>query len=206
MLIQSQVAPVAGAQSISPGTLAPLRAGNLGDTIVSELHGRYYETTYRRASFVANVALQTTSVGTTAIYTGLAITNPLGSTVNLVLNKVGIAFGAVTAAGYVGLMGGFNGSSAVTQTTPQTARNKYLGGASGVGLAASSITAPGVFTAIEVLGSMGSLATTGDIILPGYFDVEGSWIVPPGGVVAIFTSVVTTNALVASIAWEEVPV
>ena len=53
MLTQNQVGPVATTASIAPGTLTPGRAGNLGDLIVSELHGRYYEQTYRRNVFVA---------------------------------------------------------------------------------------------------------------------------------------------------------
>ena len=49
MLIQNQVGPVATTTSISAGLQAPARAGQLGDTVVSELHGRYYETKDRKS-------------------------------------------------------------------------------------------------------------------------------------------------------------
>lgn len=207
MLIQNQVGPIAATASIAPGILTPARAGNLGDLIVSELHGRYYETTYRRASFTANsTAGVTTTVGTAATYTGLALTNPLGSAVNLVLNKVGIAWIAVLAAGAFGVMYGYNSSSAVTQTTAITAKNKFFGaGGSGTGLVATSITAPTAFSSVEILGSMGSLATTGYQTQDSFYDFEGSVILPPGAYAAIYTSVVTTNSLHASFSWEEVP-
>ena len=42
MLIQNQVGPIATTTSISAGLQSPARAGQLGYTIVSELHGRYY--------------------------------------------------------------------------------------------------------------------------------------------------------------------
>ena len=74
MLIQNQVGPVATTTSIAPGVQSPARAGQLGDTIVSELHGRYYETTYRRNHFLAtNPTAVTTSAGIIAsasAYTG----------------------------------------------------------------------------------------------------------------------------------------
>ena len=206
MLIQTQIGPVAATQSISPGVLAPVRAGQLGDVIVSELHGRYYETTYRRNMFTANVALQTTTAGTPATYTGLVVYNPIGSTINMVLNKVGIAWGAALAAGYFGVMYGYSSGNITTLTTAQTPRNKFFGvGAAGQGLAASSIVAASAFTSVEVLGSMGSLATTGYLSVPYFYDFEGSTVLPPGALAAIFTNVITTSSLCASFDWEEVP-
>ena len=49
MLVQKQVGPLATTASITPGVQVNGRAGNMGEDIVSELHGRYYEGTYRRA-------------------------------------------------------------------------------------------------------------------------------------------------------------
>lgn len=83
MLIQNQVGPIATTTSISPGLQTPSRAGQLGDTIVSELHGRYYETAYRRALFTgatqavlatATIAgLSTATTGVPVLYNLLSI-------------------------------------------------------------------------------------------------------------------------------------
>ena len=73
MLIQGQVGPVS-TQSVTPGATPPVRQGQLGDVIVSELHGRFYEQAYRGAFF---------RVGTTAVVTATAnhgTTNGLSAT------------------------------------------------------------------------------------------------------------------------------
>ena len=89
----SQVGPLTSTSSIAAGQQVVQRAGNMGEQIISELHGRYYETSYRRALFnAANQAAATTTVGLATTYTGLCLSNPVGSPVNLVLNKVGYAF------------------------------------------------------------------------------------------------------------------
>ena len=99
MLIQGSVGQPS-TTSIQPGTTPTLRQGQLADTIVSELHGRYYEQAYRRNLF--NAAVQgtgiTTAAGLVTGYTGLALTNPTTSTVNLVLTKVGYGVNAAPAA------------------------------------------------------------------------------------------------------------
>src|SRR6266571_5303054 len=98
MLIQPQVGPLATTASLAAGQQPAARAGNMGDLIVSELHGRYYEGTYRRSMF--NAANQTGVVTTAALattFTGLCLSNPINSTVNLVLEKIGIAFSVVSS-------------------------------------------------------------------------------------------------------------
>ncbi len=189
--------------------MTPVRAGNMGDTITQELHGRYYETTYRRNKFVASVTGQTTTVALAATYTGLVIYNPISSTVNLVPTKVGIYFGVVPGAAQTfGVMLGYNVGNITTLTTPQTVRNRYIGSSAGQGLAASSIVAASAFTGVIVLGSVG----TGGVdtlfpIIPSLYDLEGSVVLPPGALIAVYTSSASgASALSASFSWEEVPV
>jgi len=69
----------------SDGTNPVLRGGKLGEAIVSELNGRYYENAYRGNMFYAvNTAAQALSVASST-YTGLVLQNPVGSVKNLVL-------------------------------------------------------------------------------------------------------------------------
>lgn len=204
MLVQTQAGPATAAD----GGQVNLRAGKQGDVIVSELHGRYYETTYRKAGFNGAITGQVTTVGLATTYTGLCLSNPIGSSVNLVLNKVGYAFIVAFAAGAtVGLMTGFNSGTNVTHTTPVTPRNQFLNGASGSGLLDSSATLPTAPTLNTVLAAGLTGAITVATLVQGFADLEGSIIVPPGGYVAFYTSTVSGAAGGAfSFGWEEVPV
>jgi len=209
MIVNGQIGILgSGTQSLGAGTSAPLRQGNMGDAIVSELHGRDYEATYRRTMYSAsNAAGVTTTVGLATTYTGLCLTNPIGSGWNLILRKVGLAaIVAFPAASILGIMAGYNGGTAVTQTTPITPTANYVGAAVGVGLAASSVTLPTAPTLRQILGAGLTGAITVQTTQFQYWDLDGSIILPPGAYAAIFTSTVSgTSGLAASFTWEEVP-
>ena len=210
MLVQGQSGPIAINQSIAPGTQVPLRQGNLGDAIVSELHGRYYETNYRKMLFNGGVVGVTTTVGLAVAYTGLILSNNPGNTVNLVLQKCAYAFTIVfPAVAVIGLMTGFNAGTAVTHTTPVTPRSQYFGtGPSGVGTLDQSATMPTAPTINTILGAgLTGAVTTTPYIPAGIFDLEGSIILPPGGYCAFYTSAVSpTGGASFSFIWEEVPI
>jgi hypothetical protein len=73
-----------GPQQLSDGVSALPRLGKLGDQIVTELHPRYYEQTYRGAMFsAANQSAQAVSVALATTYTGLCLYNPVNSGKNL---------------------------------------------------------------------------------------------------------------------------
>lgn len=193
--VGNPVATASGAQSLS-------RAGAQGDLIVSELHGRYYEQAYRGNMFVvANQAAITTTAALATTFTGLAISNPAGSGVNAVVNKFYVAQFAVGAAGGVGIMTG--SGAAAGSLVP---RNCLVGGPTGKVTASAGAT---IATPVleRLVGSVGSLATTGYGLMPAaYIDLEGSLIVPPGFFAASYTTVVTTTALLFGFQWEEVPI
>lgn len=185
------------------GTSPVLRQGSLGDGIVSELHGRYYEQAYRGNVFsVANQAAVTTSTTLNTTFTGLSIANPSTSGVNLVLLQFYCAQFAVGAAAVVSIAGGTGvaaGSlvvrNALTGTTAKTQT---------IASAGATITAP---ILLRPIGSVGSLATTGYGLSQSIVaDIGGSIIVPPGNIVCSDTSIATTTALIFGFMWEEVPV
>jgi hypothetical protein len=186
----------------------------MGEQIGSQLHGTYYEATYRRSVFSGgNVTGVTTTIGLAGTYVGLALTNPLASGFNLVLLKCGWALKVAQsgAAVIIGLMTSYNANLAVTQTVVVTPASNLIGlGAAPVGLLGSSITLPSSanFTSVRtILGCAGTAAVSDVTHPPCFFDIDGSIILPPGGVVAFFTDVVTaTNSFFGSFLWEEVPV
>ena len=213
MQIQAKVGPLATMKSLADGTGGvDLRLGNMGDLIVSELHGRYYEQAYRRNGFtVANAsAVATVAVGTTASYTGLYLGNNNGNTVNLSLQKISYATSvAVPTAGFVALEAGYIASANITAGGAITPSNNFVGlGASAQAVAgAGSATLPVAPTAKLFLSNANTAATTaGNVAAPQVTDLEGSIILPPGAFAAFATFATNAAAWWFSFMWEEVPI
>lgn len=209
MLIQGSVGQPS-ITSIQPGTTPTLRQGQLGEMVVQELHGRYYETAYRRNMFnAATQAGVTTSAGLGTAVTGLILTNPTTSTVNLVPNKIGFTVNAVPAATMVVGLAFNTSTTAVTQTTAITTRNNFLGGAVAQGLVASSVTLPTAGIISHVFGTVDYIATPANVYNKNVMliDLEGSIVMPPGSYIHIYTSTASAaSTFFGSIQWEEVPV
>lgn len=186
----------------SDGSQPIIRAGQQGDLIVSELHGRYYEQALRGNMYrIASQAAVTTTAGLATTWTGLAISNPAGSGVNAVVNLFSVGQFAVGAAGVVGIMTGA-GAAAGTLVP----KNAIVNGTTGKVTASAGATIATPVLDITI-GQVGSLATTGYGLTPGLVvDLGGSLIIPPGFFAASFTSIVTTTALQFGFQWEEVPI
>jgi hypothetical protein len=211
MLIQNQVGPVATTQSISAGLQAPARAGQLGDMIVSELHGRYYETNYRRNKFYGSngATPSSTTIALATTYTGLCLYNPAGATVNCSIDKVGISFlTAFAAASTVGLMVGYSAAGIVTASAAASpGASSFVGiGAAPQGKVALSATLVGTPTLHTVFGEGLTGAITTVPQMYSFYDMEGSLVLPPGAYAAIYTSTANTSGLAASFQWEEIPI
>ena len=174
MIIQGQVGQPT-ISTLSAGTTPPVRQGQLGDVIVSELHGRYYETAYRRNMYTATLtAGTTTSAALSTTFTGLLLLNPNNSQVNIVVNKVGFSFlVAFTAAAAIGLQTG-NQSTAVLSgltTTNTVVRPNFVGAGIGTALTYSAATTTGpVLQQLFGAGLTGAITTVPQVF--SYFDLE----------------------------------
>lgn len=186
----------------SDGTNPVLRAGNQGDLIASNLHGGYYEQSYRNSVYrIANQAAVSTTAGLATTWTGLAISNPGGSGVNAVLN---IFTAAQIAAGVAGVVGIMTGSGAAAGSL--VPKNAIIGNPTGKVTASNGATIATPMLDIP-LGEIGSLATTGYGLQNGVvIDLQGSIIVPPGFYAATYTSAACTSAFIFGFQWEEVPI
>lgn len=191
-----------GQQNTGDTFTTKARGGRQGDQIMSELHGRYYEQTFRENMFsVCNQAAVTTSTSLNTTFTGLAVANPAGSGFNLVISKFTCSQFAVGAAASVGVSVGAGAAAGSL-----TIRNRKFGGRSSVATASAGATIAAPIL-IATAGSVGSLATTGYGLMPSVFvDFEGGLIIQPGFFVASDTSIATTTALIFSFCWEEVPI
>ena len=191
------------------------RSGQLGDAIVSELHGRYYETTYRSNSFLLSVS---TAAAVTAYAGGAAGTpmiclfNPVGSGRNAVLNKVSVGnVVAASAAGTVSFALWFGTTATITQattTTPWNMLTQLQSGSVMTGFRNVALTSGSAASnAIALASYYWATAAGVGLVSNGVFDLEGAVIIPPGSYAAVGGSAALTSATwIGSMQWEEVPV
>ena len=200
MLNKLQVGPIVGAD----GLPVVARSGKAGDTIVSELHGAYYEQTYRGNLFqLAGLATTTTAAGA-ATFTGTALINPAGSGANLVIGRVAIAqAAALTASTNIGVM--YGPTIAVT-TNLLTPANRFSGGRASVAYGTSGGTITAITNFIILAGSGSGAMTVPNIIPLVTYDFKGGLIIPPGFLLGSYTSVASTTALLFNFEFEEVPI
>lgn len=185
------------------------RYARMGDKIVSELNPRYYEQFARGNGYLAcTQAVATTTVGLATTYTGLCLSNPIGSGKNVSIALASIVQSVIQSTqveGYL-LATGFNAVTNVTHTTPGTVQTGLIGSAANnavakVDTAATLPTAPLYSIALTNTGS----ATANS---PGVtVDIGGAITLAPGAYCCFVTP---TQASVAGLwfgfAWVEIPV
>lgn len=188
--------------------LITARLGKQGDQLFSELHGRYYEQTYRGNVFnVASQVVATTSVGLATTYTGLCLSNPRNSGVNLVLNKCTMMQSVIQATQIeaFAIAFGFNTSTDVTHTAAVVPQSALVGsGLTPLAKADSSATLP---TAPLYGAFIGQTSTATAQPTQSTLDFEGSVILKPGSYACWVTPAQASVAgMWFSFSWEEVPI
>lgn len=222
-LAQGSVGPVI----VQDGVIAPggIRQGRLGDGIISELHGRFYEQVFRGNVYSAGcnvTALSANTITTTAPTTPiLGAYNPPTSTVNLVMLQLALQTLVNTFTTPVGpgafVLGASTGNTAVStgaapfnrktlQSTGSQAK-AFNGGVALTGLTNNL----SIFEGLEIPAlpgqTFGTIATTAlTSAFAGVVNFDGCIIVPPGGVLAVLNTTSSTTVSVAGrLIWEEVP-
>lgn len=203
---------------LSPGQPANQPAGDLGDSFVSEIHGKYYTQARNGNLFIgstasAGVVLPAFSA-TAAVF---VLWNPAGSGVNLV--PVRLKIGWVSGPGAPGNFAwGFatNLGSQVATGAPITAATLVAAVNAKLGLGNKSVAnfAPGTLTFasgpafLETVGLSQlttTAATTSAPFFTGYEDYDGSLIVPPGSAISLGGNVATTTTADVTLKWYETP-
>lgn len=215
---------IVGAQNNSDGALQIPRLGKQGDLASSQLHGKFYEQTYRGNVYGLGIS-NTAATSLNAIATGLTATatplvgcyNPPTSNVNLVILRASIvtatvAASAVSPGGFMWCFG--TGQTVSTGLVPFNQKTLAAGGGVGqaftmttvmTGLSGSLVAKRGSpISPFNAAGNATAVALLGGASLE---EVEGSIIVPPGGVAGLFAQVSSTTwSATVAIVWEEVPV
>jgi hypothetical protein len=235
-----QMQTIVGPSVASDGALTPLRGGKQGDGIVTELHGRFYEQTYRNnifhtglgvATSIANATFTTadglsSTLATAATSTPIiGLWNPSSSNVNAVILQATLSafITASTVTGCGGLVWcSYLSNPNITvanQQVPVNGKTLSPSGSQCRGLSTIALTGlanVGIAIRASALGcgpasnysqvgtAVGFPAT---VTGPNTENIDGSIIVPPGGILALYA--ITTPAaisVVPGLMWEEVPV
>ena len=219
MLIQGVVG--APAQSMQPGSNPSLRQGNLGDLVVTELHGKWYEQCYRGNLFSVGMtatALSANSFTLTAATTPIiGVWNPPTSNVNLVIAKakctIAIAGNSAVAPGAF-VWATSIGNGAISQgLIPINRKTLAAAGSQAKGFnLTTALTGLTNNLVIQSASSFGTLvAAQGATATPfmsgeSVEEFDGSIIIPPGGVLALLNTISSQTVSVSSeLLWEEVP-
>ena len=183
------------------------RAGRTGEIIASELHGRYFEQCSRGNVFTAtNQAVATTTVGLNTTYTGLVVSNPVGSgkLMSILMASLMQSVIQATQIEAYALATGFNAATNVTHTTPVTPQCNLIGSSNApVGKADVSATLPTAPVYERPLGETGTATSQpGTIIV----DLGGSIVLLPGAYALFVTPTqASVNGCWFGFLWEEVP-
>ncbi len=197
-----------GPQTYADGSQPTGRAGKSGEAVIQNLHGLYYEQAVRGNIFyVASQAVVTTTVGLATTYTGLVISNPVGSQINAVLLKATMQQSVIQATQIeaYGIALGFNAVTNVTHTAAVAPQASKVGsGAVAQVKADSSATLPTapVYAAFVTNTSSATTNAPG-----GMIDFDGSVILMPGAYAMFVTPAQASVAgLWFSFIWEEVAI
>lgn len=223
---------VVGPQGVSTadGVTALLRQGRQQDLINSELHGRFYEQTFR--GNVYSVGMTLTSISNVTFTTGtlgatetpiLGVWNPSTSTVNLVILQASISVTQtnLTNTGAGGFVWATSLSNAAISTGVSPTNRKTLGTSGSQAKGFASATAlTGLTNNMAVAfgsaldgGSPYNISSVGTAVgfPPGagsaaIENIDGSIIVPPGAVLALLaTTTPVAHSACGYLLWEEVP-
>jgi hypothetical protein len=195
-----------GVITSSDGAVNPLRSNKVGALVTANSgSGKYAELSkVKKIFFAANQADTTWTVALATTFTGIVVSNPIGSGVNLSILRASFAL-SVAPAGVatMGFLAGWSSAGITTHTTPLTPYSTYIGSNRGQGLADAAATLVGTPVWVEhFMGGFtaGALPSTS----PSVIDTEGMYTVPPGGYFGIGALTVVHG--MASIAWEEIDI
>lgn len=225
-----QVLGQVGEQSLGDGANAAFRQGRTAEQIVSELHGRFYEQNFRGRLFSAGMTMTSISNATFTVG-GIGVTttpvmglwNPSTSPVNLVLLQatLNVSQTALQATGPGGFVWAMSiGNTALTLGAAPLNR-KTLARSGSFAKDLSGVALTGITNAIAV--QFGSALGGGSAIGAAFLatqagaqtvqapanveNFDGSLIVPPGGVVALLTTLTAVGHSAApGLLYEEVAV
>lgn len=203
--VSGQVGP--SASWSGDGANVEFRQGKTGELIASELYPRYYEAVYRKQVFyAANTAAQALSVAS-GTYTGLAVANPVGSSVNLVLVDAQFALQTIQT-GFSAIVLGTAATVALTtgSSSGPTGTSCLIGsGAASVAKVGASATLGAAPSIVRAMASSLWVTTGTTSFVNAVKDEIGGLIVLAPGQLVCIEAITTAVTGLASMTWVELP-
>lgn len=204
-----------GPQTLSDGNLATVRLERTGALVTANRGGLYAEAVARGNVYIGAVKSFTVTASGVAPFpatTGVAILgilNPLGSTKNLSLLKVGIANVSGTPGGplYFDTLTAPAITATFASTNPTNALTLAKSGSTGLVVAGTTTGAlSATMATLRTIGGAAALTLGSNIASLDEF-LDGSVLVPPNTLLLISAHATgTSHVLSGYLAWEEIPV
>ena len=180
--------------------------------VCQDLHGRFYESTYRGNTFIASTAVAGVAPGTALSTTPpFTLYNPLGSGTNLsiVSASIGYISGTLGAGTIVYAVNNNTAQAAPTGGTSLVPINTFVGNNTlphGKAFQGATLAvAPTILRDCVILGAFAGAAA----LFPPIRDiVDGTIIIIPGASISLqgVAAAGTTPLLTFAVTWEEIPV
>ena len=206
-LIQGQVGP----QIVSDGVTPTARMGKLGELMVSDVQGRYYEQAYRKNLFLAWAAVTTPVIYSTAAATGGPLIWNGSQTTNVVILAAccAITTAFTTTPGVIGITGNTGQAAAPGSTTAIDGRaNCFIGGgaSSATPYRLGTVSTAGAFFFPLFQAQLGATSVTQSNV--AWIDVGGAIVCPPNSWVSLANGVAAPAAglMHTGLLYTEVPV
>ena len=207
--------------SAGPGSPFTLRGGQMGDLMTSQLQGRFYENNYRGNLFCDGGGTQALTLSTTGSVAAttplLGVYNPSTSPVNLVVLQAMLVLHNTllnsTDPGGLNWATSYANAGITAGRSPFNRKNLSNNGSQAKGLyftAITGLTNPLVIQCGSSIGLMNTAMPGTATCSPAYAQTEnldGSFIVPPGGVLALLNtnSASPFVSVSGNLLWAEVP-
>lgn len=194
--------------AVEGGARVPLSLDSQGAASFAARHGALNAAALAAVLFAgANQAGATISAALATTYTGLCLSNPAGSGVNLSLLRVsGSLIVAPAAEIAMGLITGWSAAGIVTHTTALAPRCTFEHSTAPKANLDAACTIVGAGTSVPAWARWFNSSPTATGIFGFDEDMAGGLIIPPGGYVAIGANVAGPAAgLLGSMLWEEIP-
>lgn len=205
--IEAQVGP----QVLSDGTTSVPRLEKSGALVVTELHGKYFESAIRGKIFHATLSSSGVALPQSGGATGaLGLANPAGSGVNAALIKVVMTYvsGTIVLGNVYHAVQANPIGAAITGTVLTMIPGLVGSGFQPACTARSSAVFPAAPTSLRIFGAKNVTGATNPLIgQPVVDDVDGQIVLAPGTAWTLYNGAADTSPVVAiSVTWEELPI
>lgn len=177
--------------------------GQLGDQIVSEVHGKAYTAAMNNCLFFGSALIAGVTIPVnTATAATFTLHNPLGSGKWVELFSLDLGWPAAAASVVATILGSVSTQTPTATTQGGSTIAVPIGGG---GVAQAKLYTAATITAITTHIPLIQMSTVTDTGNPHHVDFDGKVILAPGGIITLTSTPVQTAVSLPSFCWAEWP-